>query len=62
MNPWIDIGLVVCCVAAIAVAWPYMKNLALLLEQMEGECIARQLAKDRDWQEDREDYNIHKSL
>jgi hypothetical protein len=62
MSPWIDIGLVVCCVAAVAASWPYMKNLALLLEQMEGECIARQIAEDRDWQADREDYNIHKSL
>jgi len=35
MNPWIDVGLVVCCVAALVAAWPYMKNLALLLEQME---------------------------
>ena len=62
MNPMIDVGLVLVCGAAIAVSWPYMKNLVLLLEQMEGECIARQLAEARDWQEDRDDYNIHKSL
>ena len=62
MNPWIDVGLVVCCVAAIAAAWPYMKNLALLLEQMEEEAIARQLEEARDWHADREDYDTHKSL
>ncbi len=62
MNPWIDVGLVVCCVAAIVAAWPYMKNLALLLEQMEDEAIARRLEEARAWQESREDYNTHKSL
>ena len=62
MTPMIDIGLVLVCVAAIAVAWPYMKNLARLMDELEDEYIARQLSEARAWHEDRDDYNIHKSL
>ncbi len=62
MNPMIDLALFMVSVTALALMWPYMKNLALLLEQMEEEALARQLAEARDWHEDRDDYNIHKSL
>jgi hypothetical protein len=39
MNPWIDVGWVVVVGAALALLWPYVKQSALLLEQMEREHI-----------------------
>lgn len=62
MNPLIDLALFMVAVTALVLAWPYLKNLALLLEQIENEYIARQIAEDRAWAQSREDYNIHKSL
>ena len=62
MNPMIDFALFMVCVAALAAAWPFVRNIALLLEQIEDEYIARQLAEARAWEQSREDYNIHKSL
>ena len=41
MNPMIDLGLFMVCVAALAVAWPFVKEIALILEQLENEHIAR---------------------
>ncbi len=45
MNPWIDVGLVVCCVAALVAAWPFVRNIALLLEQIEDEYITDEQRK-----------------
>ena len=62
MNPMIDFALFMVAVTALALMWPYLKNIALLLEQIEDEHIARRLAEARAWEQSREDYNIHKSL
>ncbi len=62
MNPMIDLALFMVAVTALALMWPYLKNIALLLEQIEDEYIAQQLAEARSWEQSREDYNIHKSL
>tara|TARA_A100001035_G_C27543874_1_gene390924 strand:- start:214 stop:351 length:138 start_codon:yes stop_codon:yes gene_type:complete len=41
MNPMIDFGLFMVCVAALAAAWPFLKEIALILEQWENEHIER---------------------
>ncbi len=41
MNPMIDFGLFMVCVAAVVAAWPFVKEIALILEQLENEHIAR---------------------
>jgi hypothetical protein len=62
MNPMIDLAMIMVVVTALALLWPYLRDAALLLEQMENEYIARQLEESQDWRTDRDDYNIHKSL
>lgn len=43
MNPLIDIGLIVCCVSAVVVGWPFLRDLALLLDECEADYIHRQI-------------------
>ncbi len=42
MNPLIDIGLIVCCVAALVVGWPFLRDLAILIDEWEADYIHRQ--------------------
>ena len=62
MNPWIDVGLIVGCVAAVAAAWPFLRDFAAALQDAEDEYIARQLEEQRAWDDSREDRDIHKGL
>lgn len=62
MNPMIDLALFMAAVTALALMWPFARNLARLMDELEDEYIARQLEEARAWHEDRDDYDIHKSL
>mgnify|MGYP003662537314 CR=1 FL=1 len=54
MNPLIDIGLIVCCVAAVVAAWPFIRDLALLLDECEADYIHRQIRERESKGVDRE--------
>jgi hypothetical protein len=54
MNPLIDIGLIVCCVAALVVGWPFLRDLALLLDECEADYIHRQIRERESKGVDRE--------
>jgi hypothetical protein len=30
MNPWIDVGMIVCCVLLLWVGWPFFSNLVVM--------------------------------
>ncbi len=48
MNPMIDFGLFMVCVAAVVAAWPFIRDLALLLDEWEAEYIHRQIQTQED--------------
>ena len=46
MNPLIDIGLWLCIVGATVAAWPFLKDLAITLQEMEDEHIRKTIERE----------------
>lgn len=47
LNPWIDVGLWMVAVGAVFAAWPFVRELGVIFDEIEDEAIRKQIEKDR---------------